>query len=157
MNNDHDQREWEAQERARHRARRGEPASPGMPAREPGDESDAYRRIAEALRQPPAVDLPADFAARIASVAEARPRAAAPAPAAAVFERQLMRVLVGAFAPCAVFAGAVYGGRVLAQLQAMAGAQGLQWMALLAASLCVSWALESLRCSGGRGDPARPA
>src|SRR3546814_7524149 len=73
------------------------------------------------------------------------------------FERVLTGVLVAAFALCAVATGLVYGARVLAQLQAMVGVQGLQWMALLAGCLGLSWSLDRLRRRAGHDGVARPA
>src|SRR3546814_14093940 len=57
----------------------------------------------------------------------------------------------------AVATGLVYGARVLAQLQAMVGVQGLQWMALLAGCLGLSWSLDRLRRPAGPDGLPRPA
>src|SRR5690606_28819054 len=83
---DHDVREWEAQEQARRQARVADATRPSfggsgfsrelLPALErssekPCEAGDAsYRHVAEALRHPPPVDLPPDFAARVARIAE---------------------------------------------------------------------------------------
>lgn len=179
--------EWAAQEHARRQARVAAGASPGAPDRGsdfgrglfgmaapssagPQDAGDAsYRHIAEALRRPPPVDLPPDFAARVARVAEARapdrvpesPRLESsrpkPLPQSGAFERTLLRALVFAFALCAVVVGLVYGARVLAQLQAAIGMQGVQWTALLAGCLALSWSFEWLRRRPGDDDAVRPA
>src|SRR3546814_5839508 len=90
------------------------PASP----HEAGDA--AYRHVAEALRRPPPVDLPPDFAARVARIAEVRAATSVagsprlePLPQSGAFERVLTGVLVAVFALCAVATGLVYGARVL--------------------------------------------
>src|SRR3546814_2613479 len=134
------------------------PASP----HEAGDA--AYRHVAEALRRPPPVDLPPDFAARVARIADVRAATSVagsprlePLPQSGAFERVLTGVLVAAFALCAVATGLVYGARVLAQLQAMVGVPGLQWMALLAGCLGLSWSLDRLRRRAGHDGVARPA
>lgn len=176
---DHDAREreaqeWAAQERARRHARAAAAKSPGppdsgngfssklFPAMKPSPASPheagdaSYRHIAQVLRHPPPVDLPPDFAARVARIAEAH----APVPALAeapAFERVLIRTLAVVFALCAVVAGLVYGERVLAQLQMAIGMQGLQWAALLAGCLGLSWSFEWLRRRAGHGDAMRPA
>ncbi|MDN5781025.1 MAG: hypothetical protein L0H23_03215 [Luteimonas sp.] len=173
---DHDAREWEAQEHARRQARAAA-AAPGSPdavgglrrarvgteaptAVRPQDAGDAsYRRVAEALRRPPPIDLPPDFAADGARVAGARGAtpvlASAPSPMAAAepaFERMLVRMLVLVFALCALAASAVYGARVFAQLRDAIGTQGLQWTALLAGCLALSWSFDWLRRHVGHGD-----
>ena len=116
--------------------------------------ADAYRRIAQALRRPPPVDLPPDFAVRMARMAETLAQAPAPTavPAAAadpLLERVLLRALVAAFALGAVVVGFVYGARLFTQLQAAIGAQGVQWVALLAGCLGLSWSLDRLRALAG--------
>jgi hypothetical protein len=171
---DHEAHEWEAQERARRQVRDAVAAPPGAPSRRSGFSrglpgmgtpssaspqeagNASYRHIAQALRRPPPVDLPPDFAARVARIAEAR----APSPAAAeapAFERVLVRALVFVFALCAVATGLVYGARVLAQLQAAIGLQGMQWTALLAGCLGLSWSFEWLRRRSGHRGAMRPA
>ncbi len=169
-------REWAAQERARRQASGAPAASPDpddeggsfsresfrtteAPPTTPHLSADAsYQRIAEALRRPPSVDLPAGFAARVARLADAQ--ATTPATAASIepaFERGLVRALVATFALCAVAAGAVYGTRVLTQLQAAIGTEGLQWTALLAACLGASWAFDWLRRRVGHDDAMHTA
>lgn len=177
---DHDAREWEAQEHARRQARVAamtDPPAPGgsgfsrdlFPAveqspagpREAGDST--YSRVAEALRRPPPVDLPPDFAARVARIAKlqtappvAKSSRLEPLPRSGALERRLTGVLVAVFALGAMVAALVYGARVLAQLQAMVGVQGLQWMALLAGCLGLSWSLDWLRRQAGHDGVARP-
>jgi len=143
-----DAREWAAQERARREAGTGGRAIVRAADHAPDDAgAAAYRRIAEALRNPPPVELPADFAARVARTAEAPRRT----PAGPAFENILQRVLVVAFALCAVLAGLAYGARLLALLQAGVGADALQWAALAAACVALSWSFEWLRNRAGRG------
>ncbi len=177
---DHDAREWEAQEHARRQAHAAaatdRPALGGSGfnrdlfppvAQSPAGPRDAgegsYRRVAEALRRPPRVDLPPDFAARIARIAElgvatpvAKSSRLEPLPQSGALERTLTGVLVAVFALSAVAAALVYGARVLTQLQAMAGVQGVQWMALLGGCLGLSWSLEWLRRQGGHDGITRP-
>lgn len=172
-------REWEVQERGRRQAvdadaARNAPAATGIvrgaprgvdTAASPAIAADAvaaeaYRRIAQALRRPPPVDLPPDFAVRMARMAETLAQAPAPTagPAVAadpVLERVLVRALVAAFALGAVVVGLVYGARVFTQLQAAIGAQGVQWAALLAGCLGLSWSLDRLRTLAGPGSRHR--
>jgi negative regulator of sigma E activity len=61
-----DEREWQAQERARIAARTGDGASL---AQDPL--ATRYRRVADALRTPLPDALPADFAARMAQIVQA--------------------------------------------------------------------------------------
>ena len=114
--------------------------------------ADAYRRIAQALRRPPPVDLPPDFAVRMARMAETLAQTPTAVPAAAadpLLERVLLRALVAALALGAVVVGFVYGARVFTQLQAAIGAQGVQWVVLLAGCLGLSWSLGRLRALAG--------
>jgi len=153
--------EWAAQERARQQVR--DATSTASP-----DAADAaYRRIAAALRHPPRVELPVDFAARVARIAEAPVPAPIPVPVpegmrprllsqSGAFEQALLRALVAVFALCALAAGLVYGASVSAQLQAAIGVQGVEWTVLLAGCLGLSWSFEWLRRRAGH-DGTRPA
>ena len=180
---DHDRgereaREWEAQERGRRQAADAAWNAPAVTGIVRGASSgidaaaspsiaadavaaDAYRRIAQALRRPPPVDLPPDFAVRMARMAKTLAQApAAPTAGPAVaadplLERVLLRALVAAFALGAVVVGLVYGARVFTQLQADIGAQGVQWAALLAGCLGLSWSLDRLRALAGHGSRHR--
>jgi hypothetical protein len=143
-----DEREWQAQERAQREARAGIAGAPE--AEEPA--LAQYRAIARALREPPAVALPAGFAADVAR--RARARAAVPD----TFERWLVRALVAAFALGALGALGVYGARVLAALDAAIGAQGVQWLGLAAGCVALSWSFDWLRRrTGGDDGSLRPA
>ncbi|MFC3714624.1 hypothetical protein ACFONC_00435 [Luteimonas soli] len=174
--NDRDAREWAAQERARRAAATNPPAPRGsgfsrdfFPAGErslasPQEAGDAaYRHVADALRRPPPVELPPDFAARVARIAELQTATAVtkssrlkPLPRSSAFERRLTGALVAVFALGTAAAALVYGARVMAQLEALAGVQGLQWLALLAGCLGLSWSLGWLRRQAGHDGIARP-
>ena len=179
---DRNAREWTTQELARSQARAAAAEHPVTPVR--GNSSSrgpfdaatlssasahdageaAYRRIAEALRHPPPVDLPPDFAARIARMAGQRAPAAVANRAqpeqslpSGELERALVGVLGCVLALCALVAGGVYGPRMFAQVQAAIGLQGLQWTSLLAGCLVLSWSFEWLRRRAGHGGAMRPA
>jgi hypothetical protein len=132
-----DEREWQAQERALREARDGAPAS--------GDDGMAsqYRHIAEALREPPAHGLPANFAAQVAARA-----AAAQTNAAMVdtrLERALLRGLAIALALSGVVALAFYGAPLAAQSLSVLGSEGAGWLLALGACVAVSWSFDWLR------------
>lgn len=135
QNTPEDEREWQAQERARREVRSGFEAT--------SDDTTMaqYRDIARALRQPPPAGLPADFAARVARIAE---RQATPV-ADTRFEQVLVRVLAAAFVLSAVAALVIYGGRLVAMLQAATGGEGLQWMLVLSACVGLSWSFDWMR------------
>ena len=122
---DHDQRLWQAQERARTAARDGH------------DDADADElRIARALRTPPPEQLPADFAARVAALARSE------AVAASHLERLLLRALVSTFAVSAAVVVAWMGrGWMDALAQAFPGGmQAAGWGLVAAACLLGNWA-----------------
>lgn len=97
-----DGREWSEQERALAEERAGL----GLEA---GDaQLRSYRLIARLLAQPPAEQLPADFARRTARLAE-RAGAAAPRPADTRLERNLLALLAAALALAGLAAVALYG------------------------------------------------
>ena len=89
--------EWQAQERARQAERDGIDLAAGDAA------ARHYRLIAQALRQPPAAQLPAGFAQRTA-----RRIASVTVPDTRV-ERYLIRGLVAVFVLAADVVAAVYG------------------------------------------------
>ena len=133
---EHDEREWQAQERALREVRDG----PGMPSEDSAVAQ--YRDIANALRQPPHATLPADFAASVARIAAGR----APVPAGETrFEQVLVRVLAALFVLSALLAFGIYGGRLLAMLQAATDAGGLRWVLGLATCIGLSWSLDWMR------------
>ena len=121
----HDERLWQAQERAR------------LAARDGHDDADADDlRIARALRTPPSVQLPADFAASMVMLARGQ------AVAASNFERRLLRALVLTFAMSAVVVVAWMGRDwVDALAQALPGGmQAAGWGLVAAACLLGNWA-----------------
>jgi len=99
-----DEREWQAQERALRRERDGH-----APA---GDEAvdPAYRRIAHALRQPPADALPRDFATQVAQRALASTR---PVRKETHFERNLLWMLGAVLVLSGVVTMVIYGGSLV--------------------------------------------
>ena len=121
-----DDARWQAQERARH----GEA------------EADALDlRIAHALRVPPPVALPQDFAARVAALAQAR------AVADSRLEQALLRWLVLVFALSAAVVVAWFGRGWVATLAATlpGGQSAIGWGALAACCLLGNWGLGALR------------
>lgn len=101
MNRHHDpddehdvEREWQAQERALRREREGVTEADADPRAAP------YRALVQPLRQAPADELPADFAVRVAALAQRRKRSHGESPRG---ERWLQ------YALCAVLALALLG------------------------------------------------
>lgn len=139
MNNtgpEYDEREWQAQERALRETRDecAVPSEDSMLAR--------YRSIADILRQPPHARLPADFAASVARMAARQ----TPVPLTeTTLERVLVRVLATAFAVSALLALGIYGGRLLALLQAATDAGGLRLALGLATCIGLSWSFDWMR------------
>ncbi|HVI24668.1 MAG TPA: hypothetical protein VM576_00525 [Xanthomonadaceae bacterium] len=134
-----DEHEWQLQERALREEHAGAPAA---------DERGvaAYRQVARALRQPlQAEGLPADFAARVAALAQAR----AGLPESRL-EQWLLHALLALLAVAGAGAFVLYGGAewLLAARgllpSALRGA-GLPWLLTLAACLALSWSVDPLR------------
>lgn len=121
-----DEARWQAQEKAR----RGD-----------ADADPDELRIARALRRAPAVDLPVDFATRIAATARAQ------AAANSVLEQRLLRGLVLLFAVSAAVVVAWQGRGWVAGLAAVlpGGSDAVGWSG--AAALCVlaNWGFGALR------------
>lgn len=132
---DHDpvEREWQAQERARREEQLGLDPSASDPA------SRRYRPVAQALRQPLAEQLPADFAQRIAQRIE-QEVARDVAPAEARFERNLVRGLVAVFAVAAGVIVAIDGREWLQAMPLgwLAGTLANPWLLVLSACLAAS-------------------
>lgn len=143
-----DEREWQAQERARLEARTG--------THVPDAAADlAARRVADALRQPPADGLPADFAVRVARLALSQPHAAA---VDVRFETILLRWLVALFVAGGLVTLTVYGGTLAAQLRPALGVEGPAWASALAACAGLSWTLDRMLRSLRRDeDPLQAA
>ncbi|ANB17525.1 hypothetical protein [Dokdonella koreensis] len=137
-----DEREWQAQERARR----------APPAAAPGD---GYALVARALREPPLSPLPADFAAEVArrAVAE-RPGA----PAEPWLERLLGTALGLALAVAGLITALVYGGT---WLQAVADAlprpptTALPLGMMLAVCVGLSWLVGQVGRPAGRSSGRR--
>lgn len=128
-----DDARWQAQERARRAVARGEGGE--------GVEPDARDlRVARALRHAPAVDLPPDFAARVAA------RAGAQAVEESHFEHALLRGLVLALALAAAVTVAWFGRGWGAALAAVlpGGADAVAWTTLAAACLLATWGWNAL-------------
>ena len=142
----HDEREWQAQERALHNERSGTDAAAddALVAR--------YRAIARALRQPPPAALPSNFAYEVARLAAVQPR---PAEVDSVVEQWLMRALVGAMALAGAAAAVLYGGQWLqatGSLLAETGAVGVGgWIVTLAGCFAITLGVDWLR-NGRRGE-----
>jgi hypothetical protein len=142
---DRDSREWLAQERALQLERQG--AAPAH------DEPQAarYRPVVRALRAPLADGLSADFAQRVAMLAE---RAAiARADLDLRLERNLMRGLVAAFVLVALAAFALYGPATWQAVAALvpgprAGSTS-NWLVPALGCMALTWALGALRAAGG--------
>ncbi|HSR65451.1 MAG TPA: hypothetical protein VLM17_07620 [Xanthomonadaceae bacterium] len=135
-----DEQEWQLQERALREERDGAPAGEDPALAQ-------YRQVARALRAPPPVALPADFAAGVAS------RAAARAQADGRFEQVLTQLLLAALAFAGVAAAMVWGGewwRASSTLLPSPQRLGLAvpWGLAIAACLGLSWATEQLRRRG---------
>ncbi len=135
---EHDEAQWQAQERARLAARDGT-----AHAAEAGD-----LRVARALRQVPPIDLPMDFAARVAALAEVK------AANNSLLEQRLLRGLWVLFGASALMTVAWFGRSWPGDLAAVlpGGSEAASWS--LAAGLCVlgNWAFALLRRKHGQRD-----
>jgi hypothetical protein len=132
--NTHEEREWQAQERALHDERNG--AAPG------DDPLQAhYRLVARALRQPLPHALPDDFAARVAARARLQ---AVHAPPDLRIEQRLVRVLVAVLALSAAVAVAWYGPQWLQAIAVLLPGAALNWTLALMACVGVSWSFDLL-------------
>lgn len=132
--------EWQRQERALEAERGGQP---------PDADLADYRRVARALRRAPEAGLPADFAAKVATRAATRRRAAAASP----LERALLWLLWIALAVAATEA-AVRGvaGSLWHVLDAsrIAHVVASPWVLALLACLATSWLLDGAARTGVR-------
>jgi hypothetical protein len=135
------EREWQAQERAMRRERQGEDATLGD-ARE-----RRYRLLDRVLREPPAAELPADFAASVAR--EARVLDARADARDRRFERRLVAAM---WSVLAVVTAGVLGlyGRQLSATVSIGAAQG-SWLLLAAACVVATGLCQGfLRRRGAR-------
>lgn len=121
-----DLQRWQAQEQAR----RGD-----------ADADAGDLRIAWALRRAPPVELPADFATRVAALARAQ------ADASMLLEQRLLRGLGIVFALSAAVVVAWYGRGWAAGLAVTlpGGGDALGWCAVAAVCLLGNWGLGALR------------
>jgi hypothetical protein len=132
--NTHEEREWQAQERALHDERNGVA---------PGDDplQAQYRMVARALRQPLPHALPDGFAAQVAARAR---RQAAHAPPDLRIEQRLMRGLITLLALSAAVAVAWYGPQWLQVIAVLLPGAALNWTLALMGCVGVSWSFELL-------------
>ncbi len=144
-----DEREWQAQERALREVRAGmRPHDETLR----GDEAlvARYRHVARALAVPPAPGLDAGFAAEVARLAVTRH--AAPDTG---FERGLLRALLLALALSSAVVVALYGVQWWRASAQLFGTDTLGWTIAVAACAALSWSLEWMRRRGAddRADP----
>jgi hypothetical protein len=126
-----DEREWQAQEAAVKAERIGA-------AHELDSMSADYLALARALRQPLAVDLPNDFARRVAALAT---RSRPVAEIESGLERRLLFGLAVGFGIAALVAAIIYGGSWLGasiSLVSQLGKPSTAWMLSLLGCLAVS-------------------
>ena len=125
----HDQKEWQAQERALHDERIGAGSCDDpLQAR--------YRLIARALRQPLPHALPDGFAARVAARARLQ---ATHAPPDLRTEQRLVRALIAMLALSTAVAVAWYGQQWLQAVTLLLPGAALNWTLALTACVGVSW------------------
>ncbi|HWS78914.1 MAG TPA: hypothetical protein VN205_11145 [Thermomonas sp.] len=139
-----DEQHWQAQERARRSARRGD-----------ADADAVELRIARALRRAPPVELPPDFAAALATLARVQADSAA-VPEQAALEQRLFRGLVLVFALSAAVVVAWYGRGWVAELSAVlpGGGDAVGWSGAAAICLLANWGWGLLRTHLQRGTHA---
>lgn len=131
-----DEREWQAQERARHDVRDGIATQDPLAAR--------YRAVADALRAPLPDGLPPDFAAGIAAQVARGARVA--------LDARLEHSLVGMLATLLGLSGAVtaalYGKQWLPAILAplhLDSASAINWALALGTCVAMTWLAEPLR------------
>jgi hypothetical protein len=133
--NTHEEREWQAQERALQDERNS--AAPG------DDPLQAhYRLVARALRQPLPHALPDDFAARVAARARQQ---AAHAPPDLRIEQRLVRALIVVLALSAAVVVAWYGPQWWQAITVLLPGAALNWTLALMACVGLSWSFDLLR------------
>ena len=127
---DHDEAQWQAQERARLSVRDGV-----------ADADIDYLRIARALRQAPAMQLPVDFAAQVAGLARMQ------VANDSLLEQRLLRGLSMVFGVSAVATVAWFGRSWPADLAAAlpGGSSAVGWTAVAALCAVCNWGLGLLR------------
>ena len=132
--NIHEEREWQAQERALRDERNGA-------ARGDDPLQARYRLIARALRQPLPHAPPDDFAAQVAARARMQ---AAHAPPDLRIEQHLVRALIAVLALSAAVAVAWYGPQWLQAIAVLLPGAALNWTLALMACVGVSWSFDLL-------------
>lgn len=127
---DHNDAEWQVQERARLSICDGAV-----------DVDDRDLRVSRALRRAPVVDLPVDFAARVAGLAHAQ------VATDQRFEQRLLRGLAVAFGLSAVATVAWFGRSWPADFAAAlpGGSEAVGWSVTVAACALGNWCLGLLR------------
>ncbi|MFS8063526.1 MAG: hypothetical protein ACMG5Z_02950 [Luteimonas sp.] len=142
--NTHEEREWQAQERALHDERNGAAS---------GDDplQVQYRLVARALRLPLPHALPDGFAAQVAARARLQ---AAHAPDLRI-EQRLVRALIAVLALSAAVAVAWYGPQWLHAIAVLLPGAALNWTLALVACIGLSWSFDRLRARHGTQHPTR--
>jgi hypothetical protein len=136
--NTHEEREWQAQERALHDERLGVAS---------GDDplQAHYRLVARALRQPLPDALPGGFAEQVAARARLQ---AVHAPPDLRIEQRLVRVLVAVLALSAAVAVAWYGPQWWQAVTTLLPGAALNWTLALMACVGLSWTFDLLQRRG---------
>ncbi|RZA15543.1 MAG: hypothetical protein EOP93_16735 [Lysobacteraceae bacterium] len=130
-----DERRWQAQEKAR----RGD-----------ADADPVDLRVARALRTAPAMDLPVDFAARLAASVRAQ------AAAATLLEQRLLQGLLVVLALSSAVVVAWQGRGWAAGLAQVlpGGSEAVAWSGIAAACLLGNWGVGALRRGFAAGSRA---
>ncbi|WP_242111914.1 hypothetical protein [Luteimonas aquatica] len=125
-----DEHQWQAQEHARSAVRDGR-----------ADADAGELRVARALREAPPMALPADFAARVATLARAR------AAASSLLEQRLLCALGCALGVSAAAVVVESGRGWVAELAALlpGGVDATGWVAATALCLLANWGWGALR------------
>ncbi len=132
----HDEHEWQLQEAALHDERSGQPPRSDDPL------LARYRDVARALRAPPPVGLPDDFAVQVAR------RVAGVVEPDARFEQRLVGALVALFGVAGVIVCLIYGAdwwRSSATYVPDLGAGSMKWLLALGACIAASWTMGRTR------------
>ena len=134
-----DEREWQAQERAKQLER------DGLECPDADNLTAGYLSIARALRQPIDVGLPSDFAERIDRLVAAQAR---PAAGETRFELGMLVALALAMGIAALVVMLLYGSNWMAPVADALGHVArptLRWSVAVLLCLAISWLAEQLR------------
>ena len=136
--------EWLAQERALEQERRGAPGNEGT-ARE-----RRYRVLARVLAEPPVRDLPSDFAATVARRAHALD--AAQEVREQRFERRLIAALWSVLALAVIGVAAMYGEELAAILRPgqASSPSSVAWLSVLLGAIGMSYLWQRLQAGRPR-------